>query len=173
MRRAFAYILDWYLASVFASIPVLLIYGMESGNTSAPKYLAEMSTSGGTIARITAILLAAIYYVIIPTKLNKGQTFGKRLLSIKVVNKDGSDVNFLTMAKRELLGAMIVEGALVCSGDYFRQIIHIFTSDNIYKIIVQLGVVISVISIVIMLVSKEKQMIHDFIGNTKVIELEK
>lgn len=173
MRRAFAYILDWYLASVVASIPVLLIYGMESGNTSAPRSLAEMSISGGVIAGVLAILFATIYYVVIPTKVNKGQTFGKKLLSIKVVNNDGSDVNLFTMIKRELLGAMIVEGALVCSGDYFRQLIHMFTSDNIYGIIVKLGFVISVISILIMIISKEKRMIHDFIGNTKVIEVEK
>lgn len=173
MRRAFAYVLDWYLASVVASIPVLLIYGMESGKTGAPQSLSEMSLSSGITAGILAILFAAIYYVVIPTKVNKGQTLGKRLLSIKVVNNDGSDVNLFTMIKRELLGVMIVEGALVCSGDYFRQIIHMFTSDNIYGLIIKLGFAISIISILIMLVSKEKRMIHDFIGNTKVIEVEK
>lgn len=173
MRRAFAYVVDWYLASVFAAIPVLLIYGMESGNTNAPASLAEMSISGGITAGILAILFTSIYYVVIPTKVNKGQTLGKKLLSIKVVNNDGSDVNLFTMIKRELLGVMIVEGALVCSGDYFRQIIHMFTSDSIYGIIVKLGFIVSIASIAIMLISKEKRMIHDIIGNTKVIEIEK
>ena len=100
MRRAFAYVLDWYLASVVASIPVLLIYGMESGKTGSPQSLSEMSLSSGITAGILAILFVAIYYVVIPTKVNKGQTLGKRLLSIKVVNNDGSDVNLFTMIKR-------------------------------------------------------------------------
>lgn len=171
LRRIFAYVIDWYLSSVFAGIPVLLLYSIDSGNTTIPSSLKEMSMNYAIISGILAIFFVFIYYVIVPTFSHRGQTLGKKLLGIKVVAMDGSDVRLTTMIKREILGAMIIEGAMVCSGSYFRQLIQLATNDKIYSTLGTIASVITIISVVMIYTTKEKRMIHDFIGGTKVIEL--
>lgn len=171
IRRACAVMIDWYLASVLAGIPVMFIYSIESGEATTASSLSSMSLKWGIIAGVLAIIAASIYYIYIPSFVYNGQTPGKKLLGVKITNLDNSEVNLKIMLRREIIGVAIVEGGIVCTSEYIRQMIELVSNHNVYSILRILGSAVTVISIVILLVTKEKRMIHDFIGKTKVVEV--
>ena len=96
----------------------------------------------------------------------KGQTFGKRIMKIKVVKNDGSDVDFWTIIKREAIGVMLIEGYIANSSIYLRQVISIATGVNIMEMATYLFGIISVISILFGLASTSRKMIHDYVAVT-------
>ena len=55
LRRIMATFIDWYLASVLAGIPVLLIYNLESGDSNIARSLESMSTSYALMEKWTNI----------------------------------------------------------------------------------------------------------------------
>lgn len=172
-RRVFAVMIDWYLASVLAGIPVMFIYSIESGQATTASSLSAMSFKWGMISGILAILAASIYYVYIPVSKYKGQTLGKKLMGIKVVNLDNSDVNFVTMFKREIIGVAIIEGGVVCTSEYMRQMVELASNSEVYAILGIIGSVATIVSVIMLFVTKEKRMLHDYIGQTKVVEVAK
>ena len=66
------------------------------------KYQQESKT-----ATAISLLITFVYFTIFQY-LNKGQTIGKKILKIKVVNKEEKEPNFLTM----FLRTFIVQGIL-------------------------------------------------------------
>lgn len=171
IRRAVAVAIDWYLASVLAGIPVLFIYSMSTGDANIATSLAAMSTNLGLIAGVLAIIAASSYYVLLPLYWKSGQTVGKRLLGIKITSLDNEKININQLFKREIIGVMIVEGGIICSSEYLRQMITLVTNINVYKVLSLIALAMTVVSIVLVIFSKEKRMLHDFISETKVVEL--
>lgn len=171
LRRVLAMVFDWYISSMLAGIPVLYMYSVQSGKTGTPTSLVEMSSGVGLIAGVIGIIIVSLYYVVIPLKKNKGQTLGKRIFGIKVVQEDGSDVNVKVLLKREILGVALIEGGIVASSKYFREMFLLLELNMVYEILAVLAMVIPFIAIVIMIFNKNSKMIHDFVGGTKVVEL--
>lgn len=172
IRRGLAAIIDMYIASVLANIPILYIYSIETGETQMTKAISELSRSSGILAAVLGIIIILAYYILIPTLKYNGQTLMKRLFSLKVVKTNNEQVDIKTMLKREALGAMIVEGGLVSSGDYLRQLWLILTqSYTSYEIWVKISFAITILSIIVTAFSKHNRAIHDYIANTKVIDL--
>lgn len=171
LRRVLAMVFDWYISSMLAAIPVLYMYSVQSGKTGTPASLLEMSTGVGLIAGVIGIIIVSLYYVAVPLKKNKGQTLGKRMFGIKVVQDDGSDVNVKVLLKREILGVALIEGGIVASSKYFREIFLLLELNIVYEVLAVLAMIIPFIAIVIMIFNKNSKMIHDFVGGTKVVEL--
>ncbi|MBM6861698.1 RDD family protein, partial [Clostridium saudiense] len=147
------------------------IYSIVSGKTEIPTSLTLMKEEIGIGVGIIGIIIVSLYYIAIPLKKNKGQTLGKRILGIKIVQDDGSDVDIKSLLKREILGVALIEGGIVASSKYFREILLIMGLSKTYEILMVLAMVIPFISIAIMIFSKNSKMIHDFIGGTKVVEV--
>ena len=64
-----------------------------------------------------------LYFCVVPKYFLKGQTLGKKLTKIKVVNKDGSDVSFLNLWKRDILGMIMIEGCFMPLSNYMRNVL--------------------------------------------------
>lgn len=167
--RVGAYLIDWYIASMFAGIPITLIATSINHNTTITQDLSTLPLGLAVLAGILAIVFYLGYYFVVELKVYKGQSFGKRIFKLKVVKDDGSDVDFKTILLREGLGIMIVEGYLANSSSYLRQILQLFTDFNIMDLAVYLFGIISAVSILIGLASPSRKMIHDFIAHTHII----
>lgn len=167
--RVAAYLVDWYIASMFAGIPITLIATSINHDTTITQDLSTLPLGWACLAGVLAIVFYLGYYFVLELKVYKGQTFGKRLFKLKVIKDDGSDVDFKTILLREGLGLMIVEGYLANSSSYLRQIIQLFTDFNIMDLSVYLFGIISAVSILVGLVSPSRKMIHDYIAHTHII----
>ena len=90
-------------------------------------------------------ILFIIYYVSIPVR-NHGQTFGKKMLKIRVVKDNESNVDFSTMFMRQAIAEQLL-GALTFGMSF-------------------------VISALLALFRKDKKTISDLFANTKVVFIE-
>ena len=167
--RIVAYIIDWYVATMVSSIPIVIITSIVNHTTVITQELNKLPLMWGVITGILAIIFYLGYYFVLELKVYKGQTFGKRIMKLKVVKDDGNDVDFKSILLREGLGVMIIEGYLANSSSYLRQIIQLFTDVNIMDISVYLFGIISAISILMGVASPSRKMIHDHIDKTHII----
>jgi uncharacterized RDD family membrane protein YckC len=98
-HRALATALD-ILVQVGLTVVVVLIAG-----TGVILWRGGLGDVGGTVIAATVIALFLVwsaYFILCELTMN-GQTVGKRKLAIRVVKTDGSSVNFLASAVRNLL----------------------------------------------------------------------
>lgn len=103
------------------------------------------------------LLTYFVIYILIPTYLFKGQTLGKKFLSLKVIKSDGTDVDLLTLLKRHVIGLFLVLLFIfpcgVCTCCCF---VWIYILGNIVKITTD----------------AKKQSLGDSIANTVVIDVQ-
>lgn len=109
-----------------------------------------------------------IGYFVIFGYLNKGQTLGKRIFNIKVVNKEHERVSFWNI----LIRSLFIYGIL---SNLFSIICVLFFDVNVfdygYKIIGTIESVFLFVSFFMILNNKEGRGLHDLIGGTYVEEV--
>ena len=105
-------------------------------------------------------------YFIIFGYLNKGQTIGKKIFNIRVVNKEKENVNFLNMLIRSLFlyGILSTLYSIICVL-FFN--INVFNYG--YKIIGTVESLFLFISFLMVMNRKDGRGLHDLIGGTYVI----
>ena len=167
--RGVAYLIDWYVATMFAGIPIVLIGSIVNHTTSVSQDLSKIPAPYNILVALLAIVFYLGYFVILELYVYKGQTFGKRIMKLKVVKNDESDVDFKTILMREGLGIMIVEGYIANSSSYLRQLIQIVTGIPIMDMAVYVFGIISAVSILMGMASPSRKMIHDRIANTHIM----
>lgn len=171
-KRFFAYVIDWYIATMFAGIPIVFITSAVLKTTEVSHDLRNLPKTWAIFAGCVAILVYIGYYVITQTKVYPNQTLGKRLMHIQVVKEDGSNLDVATILKREVIGVMLIEGYLANSSSYFHQIIEILTGMPTLGVITYVFSIISFVSVLMGLLSPSKKMIHDYIAKTKEEKVE-
>jgi len=166
--RGVAYLIDWYAATMFAGIPIVLIGSIVNHTTSVSQDLSKIPAPYNILVALLAIVFYLGYFVILELYVYKGQTFGKRIMKLKVVKNDESDVDFKTILMREGLGIMIVEGYIANSSSYLRQFV---TGIPIMDMAVYVFGIISAVSILMGMASPSRKMLHDRIANTHIISV--
>lgn len=118
------------------------------------------------ISSIILIICLIIYFVIIQYLLN-GQTLGKRIFNLKIVNKDNNVPKFPNLLLRELIltGVLITIIQMIClftlnANDYYNV--------SYYVQIISYGIELSILFTTLM--SNSNRGIHDMISGTSVIE---
>ena len=114
-----------------------------------------------------SVALTIAYYVIFQY-MNKGQTIGKKLLNIRVVDKDNENpISILKGLVRSLLIFNILSGALSI---IFLYLLGKETYFNIYGTLVGIEAIFMLITIMFVLYRKDHRGLHDMITNTIVIK---
>lgn len=114
------------------------------------------------------IIKVVVYigYFGIFTYFNKGQTLGKKLMKIKVVNKDDTRVSFKNLFIREI----ILFGLYA---DILNLLLLNLSNHNIYLIsniiISSLASDITLIAYILAIFKKDKLGLHDILSKTKVV----
>lgn len=175
-RRLGAYVLDWIIGGIFLGLPAVFIYGGVTGRDDmfSDLYVFESLGHDGKwafIAGFLCVLFALFYYVYVPWKIYEGQTLGKRWLKLKVVSVDGSNASLKQLVLRNVVGMFLLEsGSLVVCG-YIRQMVTLalsFYVDYPWQI---LGTILFILSAMLVAGTASHRAFHDYIGKTKVIEV--
>lgn len=170
MRRFFAMVIDWYLTNMLAVIPITFYF---RGDDYLQPYMFELNEYSfqiGLLLGVYAIIIGIIYYVIIPSFVWKGQTLGKKLCKIQVIDQDAHDVTLQTMIKRELFGAVILEGGIVITATYLRKLLPLFGLAHFVTPLKYIAYALTIISIGYAYFQPMSQAFHDKIANTLVIK---
>ena len=170
-NRVVAYALDWVAASFVTAFPTVTMYMAITKTQDINQNLFSFPEYYGYIAGALSILFCMIYYIFIPLFKYKGQTPGKHFMDLKIVKKDGSDVDLVTLLKRQLIGMLIVEGCFIAGGNYLCQILSMISGYNLTFVLGTASALLCFASAFIALRTGSKRMIHDYIAGTKVISV--
>lgn len=142
----------------------------ENREISSNEYFANYSTISYKISRntgiysIITIILQILYFVVLQIRMG-GQTFGKRIMHLKVVSDDGNlDVN--QMIFRSFIANFILFNII-------SFVLMLFCPKSVYfygiAIFDFIQYAICIVSIMMILYGKKGVAIHDIIAHTKVI----
>ena len=190
-KRFFAYIIDIFIVLVIANLITMFIpisektqdYYKELQTTQKKIYDKEIDvkeytdiilednyniSKGTVLISLTSIIIYILYFVVYQV-YNNGQTVGKKLMKIKVKSITDESLSINTMLFRALIiygiAANIINLMLIL---LLKKELYLSISNTI-SIIQSLIVIISVFMI---LFSKQKRGIHDIITKTEVVNKE-
>jgi uncharacterized RDD family membrane protein YckC len=168
-KRFAAYMVDWYLGSIFTSLPMVMIYMKVTNTQDLNVNLFQYPKQYALLAGCLGLLFALFYYMIMPLKVWKGQTLGKRWCHFKIVKMDGDNVIFKELFLRQIIGIFLVEGALIFPSKLFHQILSLVSNVNLTTPLRYIGIAVSILSGLLVLFRKDHKAIHDLISNTRVM----
>ncbi len=116
-------------------------------------------------ANIATVVVFIGYYVVF-AYFNKGQTFGKKICKIKVVNNDGDKPSIWNMLVRSLFIYGIITSLYSIITINFLSMNDFSYSVSVISIIECMFIVITVL---MMLYKKDGRGLHDIIAKTNVI----
>jgi len=172
-NRMGAYILD-HLVMVFAENIALLIFWLillALGQVTAGGdiNLNNLPDAYQIPTIVFFILLGISYQVIVPLYILNGQTLGKKLIGLKIVQKNGEDATLLHYLRRMV--GIFLEGNPYVS--FYGGVMYLLyfqylgeaTSEMISS---GMGYLFG-LSVLIGFFHKERRSLHDLIGGTKII----
>lgn len=174
-KRFVAYLVDWFVGFLFMFIIPIYVYSVLTGSTEMQDAMnfEKFPDPYPLIMALVVVVMFFIYFVFIPSKVWKGQTFAKKNSGFKVVKLDGSDVTMWTMFKREFIGVAIIEGGMFSISNVLHQILLLVTGIDLLWILMIIGYLITAISCMMVMLFSSRRMLHDYIAGTKVIPVEK
>ena len=172
-NRFGAYFLDHYLQILISSIPVFILWVIANRSIGNNEQIANIDTlpsSWQLPAVIMVVLIMMAYNIILPYYIYEGQTFGKKLIGIKIVKANGDKASLLNYFVR-FLAVMFLE-----ANTYFSAIggVLFYFLAKQFDFAMQWNnalAIIFVLSAILAALNKERRSIHDFISGTKVINI--
>ena len=165
LRRLVAYMLDWYLATMLAGAPLVLVNSMRSGVASANSSIPPGTQ--GWVWGIIAILLGAAYYML--PLVWHGQTVGKRLLHLRICTLEGKSPSAGALLLRQIVGVLLIEGGLAFPSQLLRELIARAFGAEVANIVRIAMVAATLVSIMLGLYTPSRRMLHDRISGTHEI----
>lgn len=186
IQRALAYLLDIFIISFIFSIITIgfkpntdiekkyneVYDNYINGEITAEQYLEEYTDVLYDMQKANALpnainTLLIIVYFIVFQYLNKGQTIGKKLLKIKIVNEDKKDIS---------ISQMLIRGIMIYS--VLSSLINIILFFNVSRKIymtsyLSIGAIESIVlflSAIFILYRNDKKALHDIVSKTIVIK---
>lgn len=130
-KRAFAFLIDWYLGSAFSVIPLGIIWNMLTKEEIINTDLKLFESPYCWLAGMLGLLFGAIYYYIVPLCCWKGQTLGKKLMKLQIVGEDNNPIPAGRLGVRQIAGVVILEGAFMLTGQYALQMVTMLTFESV------------------------------------------
>lgn len=172
IRRLVAYIIDWYLITFLMNSLLVIIDVYKKGSLISNVVPISVFDKNEQLVILGILFIVEIvYFCVIPRYVFKGQTIGKKILKIKIINDNGSEATFMNLLRRDLLGVVIVEGSFVPLSNYIRNVLMPYVGRVPVRYLVYLFTIISLVSVSLLVFEKNGRMFHDYIGGTKVVML--
>ena len=168
MRRFFAMIIDWYLAQMIAVLPITFYFRGGDYLKASMFKLENYDFQVGLFLGVFGIVVGIIYYVLIPI-FWKGQTIGKKICKIKIVQVDGSPVSPFSIVVRELIGSTFLEGGIIIIATYMRRMLPLFGMVMLVEPLKYIAYGLTIASIVYAYFQPLSQSFHDKIAKTVVV----
>ena len=187
-QRVLAFLIDLVLISMITSLITMFVpvndtatklyeeqnrvlEGYVEGTVSMEEYVNQMVDLGYDISRqtvivsIVTIVISLLYYVVYPC-YNNGQTFGKKLMKIKIKKTNDTELSMNDL----LIRGMINNSILV---NIINVILVLFLSKNIFlsasSLVSSIQYIVLIISLIMIAFTKNAQGLHDKVAKTEVV----
>ena len=187
-QRVLAFLIDLVLISMITSLITMFVpvndtatklyeeqnrvlEGYVEGTVSMEEYVNQMVDLSYDISRqtvivsIVTIVISLLYYVVYPC-YNNGQTFGKKLMKIKIKKTNDTELSMNDL----LIRSMINNSILV---NIINVILVLFLSKNLYlstsSLVSFIQYLVLIISLIMIAFTKNAQGLHDKVCKTEVV----
>ena len=187
-QRVLAFLIDLLLLSIICSLITMFVpvndtatklydeqnrvlEGYVDGSVSMEEYVNQMVDLGYDISRqtvivsIVTIVISLLYYVVYPC-YNNGQTFGKKLMKIKIKKTNDTELSMNDL----LIRSMINNSILV---NIINVILVLFLSKNLYlstsSLVSFIQYLVLIISLIMIAFTNNAQGLHDKVCKTEVV----
>ncbi len=192
LKRLLSYIIDMIIVSIIISVICMAL--PNNNNKETEKKLEELSTklasneikpdkylseykdlsyenNKNTIIEIGVNLAITIAYFVIFQYMNKGQTLGKKLLKIRVVDKDTKkEISILKGLLRSIIILNLISSLVSI---VLIKLISKNAYMNIYLTINEIEVFFIFVTAILILYRNDGRGLHDMMANTMVIAEER
>ncbi len=165
LKRLSAFLIDYVLVYLILAAVITFVRGSmdieaASANTQVSFYFV-------------LVLLSIAYFVLVPTLVFRddrtGQTVGKRIMGLRTIRVNGTNVTFVTLLIRSLF-KLLGEGMVMISTLYVLEIAGLLGMPiNFIGYLGTAYIMVTLVSCTIMIIRPNRQMFHDYIANTVVI----
>lgn len=166
IKRFFAFVIDWYLGSMLVSFPVSIAYYRFFPQQATVLDLRVLPLGIACLTLMASVLIALWFYVMLPYQWN-GQTLGKKLMKLRIIEKGKTQITWKALLLRQLLGIILIEGSVYAISPMIYQMIC-YGSEMALSGITYLHYALTILSVVICIVTQKRRAIHDYIANTAV-----
>ena len=170
-RRFISYMIDWYIGGILTSLPIILTYtAMNNGNIGIiEQNINIFEYPLNIIIGLASFMVAALYYVYVPMFINNGQTLGKKIMKLRIVNNDYTQASKKQLFIRQFVIILLLEGSLYTSSNMLHQVLNEVTGANIVSIYNTIGIAITALSALLVVIFKSRRALHDIITSTRVV----
>ncbi len=188
-KRVLAYLLDIIIVSIVATL-IALPFKTESvrkvdnqiieitqkalnGKINAKLYgqqmneLAYQKAKLDGIANIIIILISVANYIVYQG-YTKGQTLGKKIMKIKIVKTNGTELTYNDLIFRNLLNNFIIFDILLAVFALIGRKTYIYG----YMFVDYLQLALLIVSVFMIAIRKDGRSVMDLLANTKVVRVE-
>lgn len=187
-QRVLAFLIDLFILSIITSLITMFIpindtatklyeeqnrvlEGYVEGTVPMEEYVNQMIDLGYDISKqtviisIVSIVISLLYYVVYPC-YNNGQTFGKKLMKIKIKKTNDKELSMNDL----LIRSMINNSVLV---SIINVILVLFLSKDLYlstsSLVGVIQYIVLIISLIMIAFTKNAQGLHDKVVHTEVV----
>jgi uncharacterized RDD family membrane protein YckC len=169
IKRFAAFIVDWYLSSILAALPVFVFQSIHGQDLVLNNRIDNLPVTLQIPAAIAGLLVYTLYFCVFPLRNKKGQTPGRRLLDLELQKLTGYELQFKDLFIRDFVGVLLLQGNLTNANVYIMSFVQDLTSTDIIPYYQSFYTVFVLISLGLVF-SKKRQTLHDLISKTKLRE---
>lgn len=165
LKRLSAFLIDYVIV-------YLLLATIISVSRSAID-LENTTKAVQALVYLVLVIISIIYFVIVPIYVFRGdrvgQTIGKKLMGLKTIRVDGTEITILTLLIRTLF-MLVGEGMVMISTLYVLEIGALLGLPVVFIGYISTAyIMVTLVSCSLMIIRPNRQMFHDYIANTVVI----
>lgn len=187
-QRVLAFLIDLVLLSMITSLITMFIpmndtatklYEEQNsvledyvaGNVPMEEYVNQMIDLGYDISKqtviisIVTIVISLLYYVVYPC-YNNGQTFGKKLMKIKIKKTNDKELSMNDLLIRSMINNSILVNIITIA-------LVLFLSKDLYlsmsSLLSSVQYLVLIISLIMIAFTKNAQGLHDKVVHTEVV----
>ena len=187
-QRVLAFLIDLVLLSIITSLITMFIpmndtatklydeqnrvlEGYVEGTVSMEEYVNQMVDLGYDISKQTVIIsivgvvISLLYYVVYPC-YNNGQTFGKKLMKIKIKKTNDKELSMNDLLIRSMINNSILVNIITIA-------LVLFLSKDLYlsmsSLLSSVQYLVLIISLIMIAFTKNAQGLHDKVCKTEVV----
>lgn len=173
--RLISYIIDWAVGGILTGFPAVLLYGIITKKSDMFSNLYVFEAMGynkmyGFLAGVLCLVVAIIYFIVIPLKKYPGQTLGKKIAKIQIRTWDNEIPSLKDLLIRYGVN-FALESPMYIISSYLMQMITLMIRFHVESVWTFIGIACTLISAAMVIYTKKHCAIHDLIAKTKVVEV--
>ncbi len=174
-KRLMAYAIDWALGGVLTGFPAVMMYGAITKQSDMFSNLYVFEALGynkiyGLLAGVLCLIVAIIYFIVVPLKKFPGQTVGKKIAKIQIRTWNDELPGTKDLLIRYGIN-FVLETPMYIISTYLMQMITLLIRFQVESVWTFVGIACTLISATMVIYTKKHCAIHDYVAKTKVVEV--